>query len=49
MKTMSTEDSENVGGGWNESPWYGPFEVYRPGQPIDPNSPWAPPIPGYPF
>jgi hypothetical protein len=49
MKTMSLSDIKAVSGGWQETPWRGPFEVYRPGQPIDPSSPWWPPIPVRPF
>lgn len=49
MKEMNPSDIERVAGGCETGGWYGPFEVYQPGQPIDPRSPWAPPVPGYPF
>jgi len=45
MKTMNASDIQTVSGGYEGSPWYGPFEVYRPGQPIHPHTPWAPPVP----
>jgi hypothetical protein len=42
MQELNEQQINQVSGGWEGSPWYGPFEIWRPGQPIDPNSPWLP-------